>query len=78
MSIAAEAYKGEFTRFYGDFELVKYAHFLRRNYFPKHNELCRASGELMIKYVNGDESVKDEIIKAEEKILQFKKEFFAL
>lgn len=78
MSIAAEAYKGEFVRFYGDFELVKYAHFLRRNYFPRHNELCSVSGELMIKYVNGDESVKDEIIKAEEKILQFKKEFFAL
>ncbi len=77
-SIAAEAYNGENIRFYGNFRYVKYAHFLRRCYFHRHHQLCEIAGDLLKKHVNGDKSVREEVVEAENKINNFKKEFFGL
>ena len=32
---------------FGDYRLVKYAHFLLRNFYLEHDELCRAEGKMM-------------------------------
>lgn len=77
-SVAVEAYKGENVRVYGDFEYVRYAHFLLRNYFPHHDELCMASGQLMIEYIMGEDDLVPAIEKIEEKTEKYKKEFFGL
>lgn len=77
-SVAVESIKDERQRIYGDFSLAKYAHFLRRCYFPRHDALCRASGTLLWEYVTGDFSLANAIRDIEEKIRTYKKRFFGI
>ena len=53
-SVAVEAIPGETVRAYGPFRLVKYALFLLREVFPRHDRLCQEEGEWMLKHVAGD------------------------
>ena len=53
-SVAVEALPGETPRIHGPFRLVKYAHFLLRETFPQHDELCAEEGELMMRHLAGD------------------------
>lgn len=75
-SVAVESLPGESIRVYGSLRLCMYTHFLLRNYFPLHTELCSASGICMEKYAGGAESAKELIIKQEEQISEFKTDFF--
>ena len=58
-SVAVEALPGESIRVYGPYRLVKYALFLIREVFPKHDELCYQEGQLMLRAVSGDEEAKE-------------------
>ena len=53
-SVACDQYPQEFPKFYGDFRLVKYAYFLRRAYYPTHDEISRREGSLMLDAITGD------------------------
>jgi hypothetical protein len=53
-SVAVEALPGELPRAHGPFRLVRYAHFLLREVFPEHDELCAPEGRLMLAYLAGD------------------------
>ena len=53
-SVAVETRQDDLPRAYGPFRLVKYAHFLLREIFPQHDEMCFEEGRLMIKHVAGD------------------------
>jgi len=53
-SVAVEALPGETVRAYGPFRLVKYALFLLREIFPRHDELCVEEGRLMLRHLAGD------------------------
>jgi len=53
-SVAVEAIRGDRPRPFGPFRLVKYAHFLLREVFPQHDELCFEEGRRMIDYAGGD------------------------
>ena len=75
-STAVESLQGENIRAYGKLRLVTYTHFLLENYFPLHDELCEISGRYLEEYVHGNDKVKDLIVQTEEKISEFKKEFF--
>ena len=46
--MAGEFISGEFPHIYGNPRLVSFAYFLNREYFPEHDELCAAEGEIMI------------------------------
>ncbi|MBE6591827.1 MAG: PHP domain-containing protein [Ruminococcaceae bacterium] len=56
-SVAAELPVGneEDVRFYGDFRLVAFSHFLFKNYFDKTFLLCQTEGALMQRYAAGEE-----------------------
>jgi hypothetical protein len=43
-------------RIWGSFRLVRYAQFLLREYFPEHDELCQAEGNMMLAALRGDVS----------------------
>lgn len=58
-SVAVEALPGAPVRVHGPLRLVKYAHFLLREYYPGHDELCRKEGEAMIAHLEGDRSARD-------------------
>lgn len=75
-SVAVEQATGENVRVYGKLRLVIYTHFLMENYFPVHDELCNISGTLMYDYLHGEEDLKEDIVRAEERIKKHKKEFF--
>ncbi|MCX8108795.1 MAG: PHP domain-containing protein [Verrucomicrobiae bacterium] len=55
-SVAVESPGGDFPRAYGPYRLVRYTHFLLRELFPQHDELCMEEGRLMISYAAGDAS----------------------
>lgn len=75
-SVAVESPKNETVRVYGSHRLVMYTHFLLENYYPVHNELCSVSGMLLSDYVHGQYGLKEQIIKAEERVSDHEKEFF--
>ena len=75
-SVAVESIHHETVRVYGDWSLVAYTHFLLRNYFPVHDELCFASGLFTEAYIHGDEGAKEMIEKTENRILEYEKTFF--
>ena len=49
-SVAVESLPGDYPRAYGPFRLVKYAHFLLRQFYPAHDALCVPEGEAMLAY----------------------------
>lgn len=53
-SVAVECPGGEIPRSYGPYRLVRYTHFLWREVFPQHDELCYEEGRLMIQHAAGD------------------------
>jgi len=53
-SVAVEAIKGERPRPFGPFRLVKFSHFLLREIFPQHDELCLEEGLQMLQHAAGD------------------------
>jgi hypothetical protein len=58
-SAAIEKLPGAPAKVYADMRLVKYAHFLLREYFPKHDELCRREAEIMQAHCDGDPNAAD-------------------
>ncbi len=53
-SVAVEAIAGNRPRPFGPFRLVKFTHFLLREVFPQHDELCLAEGAAMLQHAAGE------------------------
>jgi hypothetical protein len=60
-SVAVEAVPGEFPRLIGSFRQVKFAYFLLREFFPRHDKLCREEGELILASMAGDPTAKERL-----------------
>lgn len=60
-SVAVEAVGGQLPRAHGPFRLVKFTHFLLREVFPQHDELCFEEGRLMLQYAAGDASAVERL-----------------
>lgn len=48
MTVAVNSFPGEFPRTAGSLLLVNYFHYLRKNYYPRHDELCRNEADIML------------------------------
>lgn len=75
-SVAVEAVSGEKVRVYGDFRMMKYTHFLIKNYFARRKELCAASGMFVERYLVYGDDCKNLIIECENRIKEFEDKFF--
>lgn len=75
-STAVRHAPNEFPQVHGHFRYVRYTHFLLENYFPMHNELCKASGVLISEYFKGHKELKPAIELTENRIAEFEKAFF--
>lgn len=62
-SVAVEALPGETPRVHGSMRLVKLVHFLIREVFPAHDELCKQEGDLMMAFYNGDQQASEKLAK---------------
>ncbi|MBR2345745.1 MAG: hypothetical protein IKA71_08190 [Lentisphaeria bacterium] len=62
--IALSRYENSHPRTSGKFELVNFYHFLKRNYYPRHDALCMQESELMFQALEngGSDSEYDEFI----------------
>ena len=47
MNVVVSTYPGEIHRTSGTLELVSFYHFLRENYYPRHDALCSSEADLM-------------------------------
>lgn len=52
--MALEQRPGEAPHFYGPQRLVQYAAFLHRFYFPRHDDICREEGRLLLEVQRGN------------------------
>lgn len=75
-SVAVGGAWPECFRVDGTFRMVKYAMFLMRNYFPRHDELCIEEGILMKNYICGDEAAKKQLSVYSGRTRRFSEKFF--
>lgn len=75
-SAAVETAGGECYRVDGPYRIVKYALFLLRYYFPRHDELCYEEGRLMKDYVCGNQEAKAQLSQLSGRTEKFAKQFF--
>lgn len=75
-SVAVGGTSPESMRVDGTFRLVKYAMFLLKYYFPRHDELCIEEGILMKNHVCGDENAREQLSRYKGRTARFAEKFF--
>jgi hypothetical protein len=60
-SVAVEASGDHFPRSYGLLRFVNLTHFMLREVFPMHDQMCFEEGNLMIRYVAGDAAMAERL-----------------
>ena len=60
-SVAVDARPGEVARIFGPFRLVKFALFLLREVFPRHDRLCEPEGRAMLSHLAGDAEARERL-----------------
>jgi len=75
-SVAVDNFEVDDKNVYGDLRLVKYAWFLLENYYETHDALCNASGQAILRYVQGDETQKTLIAMLEQELQKFNTVFW--
>jgi len=60
-SVACEHHSDENFRAVGPFELVEYACFLQREFFPLHDKICGLEGELSMRILEGKDKYSQEL-----------------
>ncbi len=75
-SVAVGNVTEQYFRVDGPFRMVKYALFLLKYYFPRHDELCIEEGLLMKNYICGDEKAKNQLSNLSGRTNKFAADFF--
>ena len=75
-SIAVDTNNCEY-RLVGDYRLMKYASFLMENYFPLHDQACRAEGYYMNRCLAGDPYAKTILLAMKGQIQRMQEKYFA-
>ena len=58
-SLAVKSIENECPEIYGDLRYVRYAGFLMKYFYPRHDKLCRQEGELMLRHLAGEEGINE-------------------
>ena len=77
MSVAVENFVVDNKNVYGALRLVKYTWFLIHNYFEIHDEYCNASGQAILRYVQGDKTQNILVSMLENELEKFNESFFS-
>lgn len=75
-SVACEHHPDEQFRAFGDFELVEYAFFLDREFFPIHDAICQKQGELYMGLIEGKEVDRAELEELKRQLNELYDKFF--
>jgi len=76
-SVAVDTISAEY-RLVGDFRWIRYGCFLMENYFPIHDEACRAEGYYLRRYFAGDDRAAEILRTMKGQIPSMQKKYFAL
>ena len=76
-SVAVDTISKEY-RLVGDFRLIKYASFLMENYYPLHDQACKAEGYYMNRVLAGDERAKAVLLAMKGQMAEMQRKYFAL
>ena len=76
-SVAVDTISSEY-RLVGDYRWIRYGCFLMENYFPIHDEACRAEGYYLRRYFAGDERAAEALRAMKGHIPAMQKKYFAL
>ena len=76
-SVAVDTISKEY-RLVGDFRLIKYASFLMENYYPLHDQACKAEGYYMNRVLGGDERAKAVLLAMKGQLAEMQRKYFAL
>lgn len=76
-SVAVDTISAEY-RLVGDFRWIRYGYFLMENYFPIHDEACRAEGYYLRRYFAGDDRAAEILRTMKGQIPAMQKKYFAL
>ena len=76
-SVAVDTISTEY-RLVGDFRWVRYGSFLMENYFPIHDELCRAEGVYLRRHFAGDRQAAAVLAAMKGQLPALQKKYFAL
>lgn len=74
-SLAVDTNNCEY-RLVGDFRLMKYGCFLMEHYFPLHDQVCKAEGYYMNRYLAGDARVKEILAVMKGQIPEMQRKYF--
>jgi len=75
-SVACEHHPDESFRAFGSFNLVEYAFFLEREFFPIHNAICQKQGDLYMRLINEQDIDQSELDTLKEKLSKLYESFF--
>lgn len=70
-SVAVKAMPKGFPQIIGPHRLVKYVHFLLREFYPRHDRLCRVEGELLLEHLAGDKDALTQLAAHKGKVAAF-------
>ncbi|OGV52268.1 MAG: hypothetical protein A2017_00720 [Lentisphaerae bacterium GWF2_44_16] len=70
-SVAVKAMPKGFPSVIGPHRLVKYVHFLLREFYPRHDKLCRIEGELLLEHLAGDKDALTQLAARDGKVEAF-------
>ena len=76
-SVAVDTISTEY-RLVGDFRWVRYGSFLMENYFPIHDEACRAEGYFLRRHFAGDQQATAVLAALKGQLPALQKKYFAL
>lgn len=76
-SVAVDTISAEY-RLVGDFRWIRYGCFLMENYFPIHDEACRAEGYYLRRYFAGDERAAEVLRAMKGQSAEMQRKYFAL
>jgi hypothetical protein len=76
-SVAVDTISAEY-RLVGDFRWIRYGAFLMENYFPLHDEICRAEGYYLRRHFAGDKQATAVLAAMKGQLPAMQKKYFAL
>jgi len=77
-SVACEHHPEEQLRIFGPFDLVEYAFFLHREFFPLHDRICELEGKLCMRIIEGKDIDRGELVHLRKELDELYKKMWAI
>jgi hypothetical protein len=77
-SVAVKSIENECPEIYGGLRYVRYTDFLMKNFYPRHDKLCRLEGELMLRLLAGESDIYELLESFPDRSAELFKKYWAI